>query len=125
MIHLDTSALVASLTGPRSHAPLLRRFVADGERLSVSTLVLYEWRRGPRTEHELRDQEALVPGADSIAFGSTEAALAADLYRRLKRPRQREIDIAIAACAITSNAAFWTLNPQDFADIPGLELARG
>jgi len=52
-----------------------------------------------------------------------EAALAADLYRRLKRPRQREIAIAIAACAIAWNAAFWTLNPEDFTDIPGLELA--
>jgi predicted nucleic acid-binding protein len=123
MIHLDTSALIASLTGPRSHAAVLRRLVSDGERLGVSALVLYEWRRGPRTQHELRDQEALVPGAAAIAFGSTEAALAADLYRRLKRPRQREIDIAIAACAIAWNAAFWTLNPQDFTDIPGLELA--
>ncbi len=57
-------------------------------------------------------------GAGAIAFGSTEAALAADLYRRLKRPRQREIAIAIAACAIAWNAAFWTLNPEDFTDIP-------
>jgi predicted nucleic acid-binding protein len=123
MIHLDTSALIASLTGPRSHAQVLRSFIADGERLGAAALVLYEWWRGPRTEHERRDQEALVPAASAVAFGTMEAALAAGLYRRLKRPRQREIDIAIAACAIGQNAALWTLNPQDFADIPGLELA--
>jgi predicted nucleic acid-binding protein len=123
MIHVDTSALIASLSGPRSHAPVLRRFISDGERMGTSTLVLYEWWRGPRTGHELRDQEALVPAAQAVVFGPSEAALAADLYRRLKRPRHREIDLAIAACAIVQAAALWTLNPQDFADIPGLELA--
>jgi predicted nucleic acid-binding protein len=124
MIHLVTSALIASLTGPRSHAPTLRRFVVDGERLGASTLVLYEWWRGPRTQDELRDQEALVSGASAVAFGLIEAVLAAEIYRRLQRPRQRSIDIAIAACAIGQKAALWTLNPQDFADIPGLELAE-
>jgi predicted nucleic acid-binding protein len=44
------------------------------------------------------------------------------LYRKVPRPRGREIDLAIAACALTQDAALWTLNPSDFADIPGLEL---
>ena len=123
MIHVDASALIASLSGPRSHAPVLRRLVVDGERLGASTLVLYEWWRGPRTEQELHDQEALFPGAQAATFGAREAALAADLYRRLKRTRHREIDLAIAACALARGAALWTLNPEDFADIPGLELA--
>jgi len=33
------------------------------------------------------------------------------------------IDLAIAACALTHEAALWTLNPEDFRDIPGLRLA--
>jgi len=33
------------------------------------------------------------------------------------------VDLAIAACAMTHDAALWTLNMEDFADIPGLELA--
>ena len=45
-----------------------------------------------------------------------------ELYRRLRRPRHREIDLAIAACAIVHGAELWTLNPQDFRDIPGLTL---
>jgi predicted nucleic acid-binding protein len=32
------------------------------------------------------------------------------------------VDLAIAACAIVHGAALWTLNPQDFKDVPGLEL---
>jgi predicted nucleic acid-binding protein len=123
MIHLDTSALITALTGPRRGAPTLRGFIADGMRLGISTLVLYEWWRGPRNRQELDDQETLLPAAAAFPFGVREAQLAAELYGRVKRPRQREIDIAIAACAIAQGAALWTLNPADFRDIPGLELA--
>lgn len=125
MIHLDTSALVASLCGTRTAAPMLRGFVADGIRLGVSTVVLYEWLRGPRVAQELAAQALLFPRGNAFGFGAEEAALAADLYRRLPRPRHREIDLAIAACAINNGAALWTTNPRDFADIPGLTLADG
>lgn len=123
MIHLDTSALIASLSGRRAAASHLRELIRDGIRLGVSTLVLYEWWRGPRTEQELAYQEALFPRTSAFQFGVQEAALAADLYRRLGRARGREIDLAIAACAIVHDAALWTLNPEDFKDVPGLELA--
>ena len=44
------------------------------------------------------------------------------MYRSLKRARGRDMDIALAACAIEHRARFWTLNPEDFRDLPGLEL---
>ena len=124
MIHLDTGSLVDALTGQQRSAAGLRAFIAAGERVSFSTLVLYEWRRGPRLPDELRAQEALFPATEAAPFGAAEAALASDLYRRLRRPRGREIDLAIAASAILQDAALWTLNPRDFADIPGLRLAE-
>ena len=80
MIHLDTSVLIDALTGPARLGPELRDVVRKGERVLISTLVLYEWLRG------------------------------------------REIDLAIAACAIEQNAILWTLNPEDFHDVPGLTL---
>lgn len=123
MIHVDTSALIAALTGSRRSAFVLRGFISDGLRLGLSTPVLYEWLRGPRNAAELAAQEILLPSRDAFSFGLDEAALAADLYRRMTRPRGREMDIAIAACAIANNAALWTLNPGDFADVPGLTLA--
>jgi len=123
MIHIDTSALVASLCGARSAAPQLRRFIADGMRIGASSLVLYEWWGGPRVPAELRDQEALLPRTQAFAFGISEATLAAELYASLSRPRGRELDIAIAAVAIVNGAALWTLNARGFSDIPGLELA--
>ena len=122
MIHLDTSVLVDALTGPRRSAPALRRLIEEGERVSFSALVLYEWCRGPRRPEELRVQEALFPASDATPFTEAEAALAARLYSTVSRPRGREVDLAIAACAITQDAAFWTLNPRDFADIPSLRL---
>jgi len=72
-----------------------------------------------------RAQELLFPRRNAFGFGAEEAALAADLYRRLPRPRNRAVDLAIAACAISNGAALWTTNPRDFADIPGLTLADG
>ena len=122
MIHLDTSVLIDALTGPRRSAPRLRQLIQDGERLLLSSIVIFEWRRGPRTPEEIEDQEALFSASDSIPFGPAEALVAADSYGKVKRPRGREIDIAIASCAIVHSAQLWTLNPADFNDIPGLKL---
>ena len=123
MIIIDTSALIDSLTGPRRSAPHLRSFIEQGERLALPALVLYEWRRGPRFEQELAAQEALLPSSGALPFGPAEAGLASELYKTLHRARGREIDLAIAAHAILQNGTLWTLNREDFEDIPGLDLA--
>ena len=75
-----------------------------------------------RIEQEVEAQEALFPRITALPFGPEEAALAAELYKGATRARGREIDLAIAACALTHDAELWTLNPEDFADIPGLRL---
>jgi len=122
MIHLDTSTLVDALTGTRRSAQALRRAIEAGERVQLSTIVLYEWLRGTRRPMELSDQEALFPREAAVTFDSETAALAARLYASLPRARGREIDLAIAACAIAHDASLWTLNRSDFADIPDLRL---
>lgn len=122
MIHLDTSLLVDALAGARRSAPALRRAIEHGERMTVSALVVYEWLRGPRLEAELAAQEALFPAEQAVPFGIREAAVAAQLFRTVRRARGREIDLAVAACALSHDALLWTLNPKDFEDIPGLTL---
>ena len=125
LVHLDTSVLIDAFTGTRRQLPRVRAATAKGHVISFSAIVLYEWLRGPRTDAETDavDQfhdQALVP-----AFGWREALRAADLYRRVKGARQRQVDLAIAACAIESGASLWTLNRADFADIPGVDLFTG
>ncbi|MGI8783912.1 MAG: type II toxin-antitoxin system VapC family toxin [Acidobacteriota bacterium] len=122
MIFLDTSILIDSLAGPRRSAAGLRAAIEQGERILLPTLVLYEWLRGPRREQELRAQETLLPRESAVVFGPEEAAVAARLYLQVRRPRGREIDLAIAACAMVHKASLWTLNTADFEDIPGLLL---
>ena len=88
----------------------------------MSTMVLYEWLRGPRRTAELDDQDVLFPRDGAIAFDGASAAIAARPYTQLPRARGRDIDLAIAACAIAHGASLWTLNRSDFADIAGLTL---
>jgi predicted nucleic acid-binding protein len=123
-VQLDTSVLVDALTGGRRSLAALEAAVTRGHVLALSALVLYEWRRGSRLPEEIEDQEALLPSSDVHPFGPAEAARAAELYRAVRRPRSRDMDLAIAAGAIEHGASLWTLNPEDFRDIPGLELYR-
>src|SRR5207244_9612866 len=80
MTHLDTSVLINAFSGAKSSAPALRQLLDRGERIFISTLVLFEWRRGPRIPEQIDAQEALFPSSEAIPFGSAEALLAADVY---------------------------------------------
>lgn len=122
LIHLDTSVLVDAFTGARRSMPALRSATEEGDVTSFSTLVLYEWLRGPRTEDERETVEAFFTTDVLPEFGHREATRAATLYRQVKRARQRQADLAIAACAIEARASLWTLNRADFRDVPGLTL---
>lgn len=124
MIHVDTSALTDALTGPQRSARRLRDLMAGPEPLAISSIVLFEWLRGPRLKEEIEAQEMLFPKVNAVPFGSVEAERAAELYKKVKRPRGREADLAIAASAITHGALLWTLNVADFDDIPDLQLLR-
>ncbi len=121
-VHLDTSALVDALTGPRRSLDTLVELVEEGHRVALSTLVLYEWLRGPRTREELSAQEEVFPRESAIPFDVEAVARAAALYREVRGARGREVDLAVAASALCQDAALWTLNARDFRDIPGLEL---
>jgi len=124
VIFLDTSLLIDSLTGPKRLGPQLRRALDRGERVLIPSITLYEWLRGPRSQEELDVQENLFPVDSAVPFGPEEAKLAAILYKAVRRGRDREADVAIAATAIRHDAELWTQNATDFKDIPGLRLLR-
>ena len=62
------------------------------------------------------------PRRAAVPFEAEAAAPAATLYAKAPRPHGRDLDMAIPACAVMNSAALWTLNHDDFRDIPGLEL---
>jgi len=125
LVHVDTSVLVDAFSGPRRSLPRLRAATAKGHIVTFSSIVLYEWLRGPRTDSEKEAVDAFVTPETMSVFGRREATRAADLYGRVKGARQRQADLAIAACAIEAGASLWTLTHSDFADIPGLTLFAG
>jgi predicted nucleic acid-binding protein len=122
VIVIDTSALVDSICGERRSSGQLESLIAAGEQILISAPVLFEWLRGPRVRDELVYQEEFFPRERTVPFGPSEAAVAAHLYRNVKRARGREIDLSIAATALVRGAALWTLNADDFRDIPDLRL---
>jgi predicted nucleic acid-binding protein len=109
------SVLIEALGEGGSMSGELRQAIAQGERIAIPTLVLYEWLRGPRTPAEFEAQETLFPSGEAIPFATDEAILTAELHRAVDRARGREIDLAIAACAISWKAALRTLNRNSTA----------
>jgi len=88
----------------------------------MPAVVLYEWLRGPRLKEELHFCEELFPEDEAVVFGVPEARVASRLYKAARRARGREIDLVIAATALIREAELWTLNHDDFRDIPRLTL---
>jgi predicted nucleic acid-binding protein len=122
MIVIDTSVLIGALTGLKRSGLAVRTALDEGEPILLPALVLYEWLRGPRIAEELALQESLFPAEAAIPFDKEQAKVSADLYRAVRRARTREVDLAIAACALVHDARLWTLNPADFQDVPGIRL---
>jgi predicted nucleic acid-binding protein len=60
-----------------------------------------------------------LSGAGSASLGAIKDEVC---YRKhpVRRRRGRELDLAIAACALVRDAELWTLNVSDFQDVPGL-----
>lgn len=122
LIHLDTSVLVDAFTGPRRALAHLAAATSAGHVIAFCALVQYEWLRGPRTKGEDEAVRRFFGDDAIVGFGNREAQTAAALFRRVKRARQRQADLAVAACALERNARLWTLDEQDFADVPALNL---
>ena len=121
-IHLDTSALIDICARTRPLLPACAAATREGHRFAISAVAMYEWLRGPRHDFELGLQREISGPERIVVFGEPEADVAAQLYRRVSRARGRDLDIAIAACAIVHRAALWTSNVEDYRDIPGLRL---
>src|SRR5438552_3170281 len=71
IVHLDTSVLIMALATPAA----TRAFdepVTRGDRLVISSIVLYEWLRGAHSSEQLHAAESLFPLPSIVVFGPEE-----------------------------------------------------
>lgn len=121
-VHLDADFLVKAVSTSGDERSRLLKIAGDETPIGMSVIAWYEFVRGPRTPEQLALASVLVEEDDVIAFDSALAQTAGETFRRLGSPRRRANDIAIGTTAAAQGAILWTLNGEDFAGIPNLEL---
>ncbi len=91
--------------------------------LSVGPLVTDDPTERSARQARLQEAEASF---DPLPFDAAAARafgrVAAGIKRRGNKPAARSFDALIAATALASGLAVYTCNPNDFRDIPGLEV---
>jgi len=124
LFHVDTDFLVFAVTVRGPERCRMTKLLASESLLEASSLVWYEFARGPRTPEQLAIARDIF-GPDGIVPRSEELAeAAADQFRRLGSPRKRAADIAIGVVARSRGAVLLTRNARDFAGLDGLMLEQ-
>lgn len=120
--HLDNDFLVIALTTSGPERRYLLELASSGTEIAMSAIAWYEFQRGPRTAEHVAVAESFLAPAGVIPFSREIADVAGQLFRRLKKPRKRVADLAIAATALAHGATLVTRNAVDFSDILGLKV---
>jgi tRNA(fMet)-specific endonuclease VapC len=124
---LDTNAVISLLKGQPSVRDELRRVIAGGGLIAVSSVALFElWYGVARSERRDENAERLrvfLSGNINVApFEDHDAIYAGDLRAGLE-VRGTPIgayDLLIAAQALRMKATIVTANVTEFARVPGL-----
>ncbi|HSK02444.1 MAG TPA: type II toxin-antitoxin system VapC family toxin [Kofleriaceae bacterium] len=124
LYHIDTDFLVYSLSVRGPERRRMTRLLESGSPLEASSLVWYEFARGPRMPEQLAIARDLFGPDGILPFSEELAEAAADQFRRLGSPRKRAADIAIGVVARSRGAILLTRNKRDFAGIDGLILEQ-
>ena len=121
-IHLDTDFLVHALSSAGPERQLWIQTSDSGKEIQISSIVWYEFTRGPRTPEQISVARQFFTDDGIIPFSEELAGIAADVFRSLGSPRKRAADIAIGVTAVSMDATLLTHNKRDFAGIPELKL---
>lgn len=93
--------------------------------LSIVTRVEMEGslgRRSPEDDLRRRRLDEFLKEVPILAFGDSEAAAYREIVQQLGYSRRKLLDRMIAAQALVHGATLVTRNPDDFRDVPGLDL---
>jgi len=122
LVHLDTDFLVYAVTSSGVEHRRLRVLSGTETQIQISSVVWYEFCRGPRTPDQIAVARSFFFEDSILPFSEELSILAADVFRQLQSTRRRSSDIAIGVTAAAMGALLITRNAADFAGIPGLEI---
>ncbi|MCK6458769.1 MAG: PIN domain-containing protein [Planctomycetes bacterium] len=117
MIHLDTSFLIRALVSGSREDRELRRWLARGETLAMSSVAWTGFLCGPAEPEGVAAVARFVE--ERVPFVEDDASRAADLFNASGRRRGSLLDCMIAAVALRSDAPLATANPADFRPFEG------
>lgn len=113
MIHLDTNILIDLVTAfPPQVAPV-RKWLEEGEVLTVSAVAWSEFLNGPHTLSQ-KDAVRAILGGGVRPFDEDHAEQASRLFHQTGRRRGSHADCMIAAAALCSREPVATRNVKDF-----------
>lgn len=117
MIHLDTSFLIRSLVPGTREDRELRRWLAGGEQVVMSSIAWTEFLCGPVDAAAAAAVNGLL--AERLPFEEEDATQAAALFNASGRRRGSLVDCMIAAVAVRAGAPLATSNRADFRPFEG------
>jgi predicted nucleic acid-binding protein len=117
VIHLDTSFLIRALVPGSKEDRELRRWLARGETLAMSSIAWTEFLCGPAEPDAVAAVARFLD--ERVPFVEEDAVRAAGLYNESGRRRGSLLDCMIAAVALRSDAPLATANLPDFRPFAG------
>ena len=120
---LDATTLFAAASGEAATLSRLSRLAIQD--VAVSAIVYSELLAAAAQSKGARLAENLAliaRNVDILPFDRKAAESYGALLRKVGPKRRRALDRMVAAQAIAENRALVTLTPEEFSDIPGLEI---
>lgn len=117
MIHLDTSFLIRALVPGTREDGELRRWLGEGEEVTMSSIAWTEFLCGPVDVAAVASVTGFL--AERVPYGEEDATRAAELFNASGRRRGSLVDCMIAAVALRCAAPLATANRADFRPFEG------
>jgi predicted nucleic acid-binding protein len=118
---IDTSVAIAMRDADPLHRPRMEQLGADVA-ISVVTRVELEGGVYRDPDKAAARRDVFLSALSILPFDTASADRYRDIVAALGFSRRKTLDRMIAAQALVRDVTLVTLNPADFADIPGLKL---